>query len=357
MVLKAKKIVFTGGGSAGHVMPNIALIEKLIQEDWTISYIGSYHGIERDLINKLGINYYPITTGKLRRYFSWQNFIDPFKVIFGILQALWLIVKLKPRVVFSKGGFVALPVVIAAWVLRVPVIIHEADLTIGLANRLSFPFASKICVTFPETACAIKGSKVIVSGLPIRQSFFQGDPERGRKLCGFNHDKKIMVIFGGSLGADKINRVVREILPVILERFQVAHVCGKGMVDYEINLNGYQQFEYLGEEFSHLLAAADLVITRAGANAIYELMVLGKPSILLPLGRGASRGDQIINAKYCLAKGFSQVIFEYELTADFLLAKIYEAELKNNEMVNKLKKIEILPATAIIAKEIANLIS
>ncbi len=318
-----KKIIFTGGGTAGHVTPNIALIKKFQKEGWQIYYLGSENGIEKELIEGQNIPFYAISSGKLRRYFSWQNFIDPFKIFFGVIQAFAICLKLRPNVVFSKGGFVSFPVVVAAWLNRIPVIIHESDLTPGLANKLSFPFADKICVTFPETLHHIKNStKATVTGTPIREEFFSGDKEKGRQLCGFSPDKKTILVYGGSQGAESINKVVRQLLPEILDKFQIVHVCGKNNCDASFSYQGYKQFEYLSGEFPHILALADLVIARSGANSIYELLALQKPHILIPLGRRSSRGDQIENAKYFANLGFSQVIFEEELTKDKLNEKI-----------------------------------
>ncbi len=349
MTIKPKKIIFTGGGSAGHVTPNLALIEKFLKENWEIGYIGSKIGIEKELITKFGVPYYAIITGKLRRYFSWQNFIDPIKVFWGIIQATILTYKLKPTVVFSKGGFVSLPVVIAAWLLRIPVIIHESDLTIGLTNKLCFPLATKICVTFPETIEQIADkTKGVVTGTPIRQDFFLGNAELGRRICGFTPDKKIILVFGGSLGAEKINKVIRMLLPTMLERFQIVHITGKNHMDSTLQYKSYKQFEYLHEAFPHILAAADLVISRSGANSVYELIALRKPNILLPLSKTASRGDQIVNAKYCYAHGLSEMILENQLTSQLLLEKIVLVEKQSETIVAAMKQFAILPTIDII---------
>lgn len=346
---KSKKILFTGGGSAGHVTPNLALIERFLKANWEIAYLGSQTGIEKALITKLGIPYHAIITGKLRRYFSWQNFIDPIKALCGTIQAIILCYKLKPSLVFSKGGFVSLPVVVAAWVLRIPVIIHESDLTIGLTNKLCFPLTTKICVTFPETINQITDkTKGIITGTPVRQEFFAGNPDLGRKICGFTADKKIILVFGGSLGAEKINKVVRELLPNILEKFQIVHITGKDHIDSTLQYVSYKQFEYLHEEFPHVLAAADLVISRSGANSIYELIALRKPNILLPLPKTASRGDQITNASYCYNKGFSEMILGEQLTTSLLLEKIALVEKQSETMIAAMKQFEILPTIDII---------
>lgn len=348
---KSPTILFTGGGSSGHVTPNLALIEKFCQEGWKVNYIGSRTGIEKALIAKLGIQYYAIATGKLRRYFSWQNFFDPFKVLYGTLQAIILCYKIKPEVVFSKGGFVSLPVVVAAWFLRIPAIIHESDLTIGLTNRLCLSLATKICVTFPETTKQIGNKdKVVVTGTPVRKDFFVGEAERGREICGFTAEKKIIVVFGGSLGAEQINRRIRELLSLLLATWQVAHVCGENNFDAKLQYPGYKQFTYLHEEFPHLLTAADLVISRSGANSIYELIVLRKPNILLPLSKTASRGDQITNAEYCCERGFSEMLLEEQLTASSLLEKIQLAEKRSAAMIATMQQFERLPAVEMIYK-------
>lgn len=346
---KTKKIVLTGGGSAGHVTPNLALIKKFQQEGWEINYIGSQAGIEKELIAKTNVPYHSIATGKLRRYFSWQNFVDPFKIILGTIQAFILLRRLKPVVVFSKGGFVAFPVVVAAWLNHIPAIIHEADLTIGLTNKLCFPFATKICVTFPETIEQIKNKKkAVITGIPIREDFFQGNVERGLEICGFTPNKKIILVFGGSLGADQINKAVRQLLPNILERFQIAHVCGDGKIDANCNHVGYKQFSYLHEEFPHVLAAADLVISRAGANSLYELLALHKPNILIPLAKTASRGDQILNATYSAKHGLSEIILQEQLTAELLLEKIMTVEKNHKAMIDAIKKFTVLDSTKLI---------
>jgi UDP-N-acetylglucosamine--N-acetylmuramyl-(pentapeptide) pyrophosphoryl-undecaprenol N-acetylglucosamine transferase len=351
------KILFTGGGSAGHVTPNIALIKTLSAENWSISYIGSKNGIEKELISALEIPYYAIASGKLRRYFSWANFIDPFKILFGLIQAFFLCRKIKPEILFSKGGFVAFPVVVAAWLNRIPVIVHESDFTVGLANKLCFPFAQKICITFPNTAQSFSNKeKLVITGTPIREEFFRGDATKGRAFCNFNTNKKIILVFGGSLGATKINSTIRELLPELLVDYQIAHICGASKIDANLNQEGYKQFEYLHAEFPDVLAAADLVIARAGANTIYELIALRKPHILLPLDKAGSRGDQILNAKYFAAQGFSEVIFNEELSAKSLATKIQYVAEHTTEIVARLNKFEVIDSVKIIVEMIKSLV-
>lgn len=320
-----KKIVLTGGGTAGHVTPNIALFPALKEAGYQVSYIGSYNGIERKLIEELGIDYYPISSGKLRRYFDLKNISDPFKVIKGYAQASKLLKKLKPDVVFSKGGFVTVPVVLAAKRRRIPAIIHESDMTPGLANRLCIPSAYKICANFPETLNHLPKGKAVVTGTPIRQELFDGNKEDGLKFSGLTDKKPVILVIGGSLGSVVVNNAVRSILPTLLEKFQIIHLCGKEKLDETLNnTTGYVQYEYIQKELCDLMDCADLVVSRAGANAICEILALKKPNLLIPLSAASSRGDQILNAASFEKQGFSIVIKEEDLTPDLLNEKINE---------------------------------
>ena len=320
-----KRIILTGGGTAGHVTPNIALLPKLKELGYDIHYIGSYTGIEKELIEQFGIPYHGISSGKLRRYFDWKNFTDPFRVLKGFQEANKLIKTLKPDVIFSKGGFVSVPVVMAGHRNHVPTIIHESDMTPGLANKLSIPSASKVCCNFPETLAHLPEGKAVLTGSPIRQELLQGDKYAALSLCGFTDEKPVIMIVGGSLGSVVVNDAVRAILPELLKEFQVVHLCGKGKTDESLNgLKGYAQFEYIKQELKDLFAATDLVISRAGANAICELLALHKPNLLIPLSANASRGDQILNARSFERQGFSVVLEEEELTNDVLLQAIHE---------------------------------
>ncbi len=322
-MVKQNKIVLTGGGSAGHVIPNLALIDILQAKNWQINYIGTHDGIEKKLISKRQIAYHAIASGKLRRYFSWQNFIDPFKILYAIGQSYFILRKLKPNVVFSKGGFVSFPVVVAAWMNNIPAIIHESDLTAGLANKLSFPFCKKICVTFAEAKSAFSNTdKVIITGTPLRASLFQGNKSRGLAICHFIDHKPVIMLYAGGSGSIKLNSVLRQTLPELLAQFNIIHLCGKNNIDKQLNYAGYQQIDYADEELPDLLAAADLVISRSGANSLYELLALKKPHILIPLSKIASRGDQIHNAKYYQQRGLSQVLWEEELGEQSLINKI-----------------------------------
>ncbi len=315
-----KRIILTGGGTAGHVTPNIALIPKLKELGYDIQYIGSYTGIEKELIEPFGIPYHGISSGKLRRYFSLQNFTDPFRVIKGLGEAKNLIRDLKPDVIFSKGGFVSVPVVLAGKKCKVPVIIHESDMTPGLANKIAIPSATKICCNFPETLAHLPKEKAVLTGSPIRQELLSGNKIAAMDLCGFSADRPVILVIGGSLGAVAVNNAVRSALPELLESFQIVHLCGKGKIDETLsNTKGYKQFEYIKNELRDIFALADIVISRAGANAICELLALRKPNILIPLSASASRGDQILNARSFERQGFSIVLEEEEVTKDTLL--------------------------------------
>ena len=320
-----KHIVLTGGGTAGHVTPNIALIPRLKELGYEISYIGSYDGIEKKLIEEMNIPYYGISSGKLRRYFDLKNFTDPFRVLQGFGEAKKLLKQLKPDVVFSKGGFVTVPVVIAAGRRKIPTIIHESDMTPGLANKICIPSATKVCCNFPETVKSLPADKAVLTGTPIRQELLNGSKEAAREFCGFTDDKPVLMVIGGSLGAASVNENIRKILPELLKEFQVIHLCGKGKMDESLkDTKGYVQYEYIKQELADLFALSDIVISRAGANAICELNALKKPNLLIPLSANASRGDQILNARSFERQGFSMVLEEEEITESTLLNAIRE---------------------------------
>lgn len=334
-----KKIVLTGGGTAGHVTPNIALIPQLKKEGYEIHYIGSHDGIEKKLIEELGIPYYGISSGKLRRYFDIKNFTDPFKVLKGYGDAKKLIKQIQPDVVFSKGGFVSVPVVLAAKSRKVPAIIHESDMTPGLANKLCIPSAFKVCCNFPETIKNLPEGKAVLSGSPIRKELFDGNRLTGLDLCGFSINKPVILIVGGSLGSAAINKAVRDNLPFLLKQYQIIHICGKDKVDHGLDhIQGYIQFEYVKKELSDLLDAADVIISRAGANAICELLALRKPNILIPLPAASSRGDQILNAESFKRQGFSFLLKEEDLTSETLLDAITETFKNRTKYIEAMAK-------------------
>lgn len=334
-----KKIVLTGGGTAGHVTPNIALLPRLKELGYEIYYIGSYDGIEKKLIADFDIPYFGISTGKFRRYFDPKNFSDPFRVIKGYSEARKKLKEIKPDVVFSKGGFVSVPVVRAAASLGIPCIIHESDMTPGLANKLCIPVASKVCCNFPETMKLLPESKAVLTGSPIREELAKGNKVAALDMCGFTANKPVVMVIGGSLGANAINQTVRQALPKLLEDFQVVHLCGKEKIDnLLLNEKGYKQFEYLKAELKDVFAMADVVISRAGANAICELLALKKPNILIPLPASASRGDQILNAKSFEEQGFSIVLDEDDLTENLLVEKVHELYFTKQSYIDSMSR-------------------
>jgi len=323
------RILFTGGGTAGHVTPNIALIEALAVQGWDCQYVGSRGGIERELISPLSIRYHAIHSGKLRRYFSWQNFIDPLFILLGIFQSLWVCLRTRPDIVFSKGGFVAFPLVFSAWLCRIPVISHESDITPGLANKLCLPFSRVLCVNFPETIGYLSRSlppeRIRLTGSPLRSGLRHTDARRGRDFLGFDQAKPIVLVVGGSLGARALNKVIWDNLPALLEKYQLAHMVGASN-KRDHSGGAYVQFEYLGAEYGDVLAAADMVVSRAGANSIFELLSFRKPHLLVPLTAAASRGDQLVNARVMADAGMSLVIEESELTSSSLLRALANLE-------------------------------
>jgi len=337
--MSKKRILFTGGGTAGHVIVNLALIPVFQEEGWEIDYIGSIDGIERKLVEQLDdVTYYPISTGKLRRYMSVENMKDPFKVLKGTMQAWRIIGKRKPNVIFSKGGFVSVPVILASKLCTVPSIIHESDYTPGLANKLSLPFTNKVLATFPETMQYLPEKKAEYVGAVIREELFKGNREKGLKYCGFTSEKPVLLIMGGSGGAEKINKTVRENLDLLLKEFQITHICGHGKVDSTIEKDGYIQFEYVNEELKDLFAMTDFVVSRAGANAIFEFLALQIPMLLIPLSRAASRGDQIVNANSFQEKRYARVLEEESLTKETLEQELMQLKENAPVMRDKMKE-------------------
>ena len=353
-----KRIVLTGGGTAGHVTPNIALLPKLYELGYDVHYIGSYNGIEKTLMEACNVPYYGISSGKLRRYFDLKNFSDPFKVLKGFSEAYKLLKKLKPDVVFSKGGFVSVPVVIAAGRLHIPVVIHESDMTPGLANKLSIPSASKVCCNFPETMNHLPKEKAVLSGSPIREELMTGDRQKALKFTGLSGTKPVLLIIGGSLGSVVVNEAVRSILPKLLKKFEIIHLCGKGKLDQSLSaMNGYVQYEYISEELKDLFALSDIVISRAGANSICEFLALRKPALLIPLSAAASRGDQILNAHSFEKQGYAAVLEEEQLNGDTLYDALNQLWDNRDSYVNAMAASPMGDAIATITGLLEELVA
>ncbi len=352
-----KRIVFTGGGTAGHVTPNLALLPHFLQSGWDVHYIGTGDGIERELIShEAGVTYHAIHSGKLRRYFDIKNFTDPFRVVQGAYEAFALLGKLAPNVVFSKGGFVAVPVVYGAWLRRIPAVLHESDITPGLANRMTVSCAKVICTTFPEAAASI-GPKAIYTGTPLRASLFSGTRVKGLAFLSFDGRKPVLTMMGGSSGAQSVNKALREALTALLAHFDIAHICGKGNLSPELEgTSGYRQMEYVSRDLPDVLAATDLMLSRAGANAISEILALKKPALLVPYPLGASRGDQILNAQSFAKRGFSRVLAQEDMNAATLERELlglwreqagYRKAMEAEPLVDGTRKvIEVIEGTA-----------
>lgn len=307
--------------------------------------------MEEALVAPLDVSFHAIPTGKLRRYLSLENVLDLFRVLAGIWCGFWLCRRVRPRVVFSKGGYVSFPLVVGAWLNRIPVVAHESDLTPGLANRLAYPFVRRICVTFEETRRHLDPARCIYTGTPVREELSRGDDAAGRRFLGFEEGRPILLVVGGSLGAQHLNRVVRDGLARLTERFQVAHVAGSGNLDAALEGRpSYRQFEYLADRYADVLAASDLVVSRAGGNSVYELLLLGKPHLLVPLPLSASRGDQIENAEYTRARGLSDVIADEKLTPQTLLEALLTLERHLAERRLQLRKFEAPDSIGLITK-------
>lgn len=350
-----KRVAVTGGGTAGHVVPAIPIMEELLRRRCQVDFIGSRAGIERRLLAALSIRYHAVSVGKLRRYFSLANLVDCLRIPIGIGQAAWLLWRIRPDVVFSKGGFVSFPAVIGAWLNRIPVVAHESDLTPGLANRLAKPFIDTLCVNFEPTAALPSDKRTVVTGTPLRHALSAGDAQRGCELLGIDAPppRKILLIVGGSLGAAKLNEVVRSALDALLQNWIVVHVCGPGRLEPELaQTPGYLQHEYIDDGWGDVIAAADMVVSRAGANALYEWLALAKPHLLVPLPRTASRGDQIENAAFAASKGWSAVIPEQELDAASLLAGVAQLAEQSAARRKHLATFRERDSTALILAEL-----
>ncbi|MCR5213956.1 MAG: undecaprenyldiphospho-muramoylpentapeptide beta-N-acetylglucosaminyltransferase [Eubacterium sp.] len=344
-----KKIVLTGGGTAGHVTPNIAIMPRLQEMGYEISYIGTYNGIEKKLIEELGIPYYGISSGKLRRYMSLKNLSDPIRVMKGFDESRVLLGKLKPDVIFSKGGFVTVPVVMAAAAKHIPIVIHESDMTPGLANKIALPRATKICCNFPETRDMFEGGRAIVTGSPIRKELFSGDAQKAFDYCGFTQKRPTILVIGGSTGSVAVNNAVRNCLDSLLKEYNIIHICGKDKTDSTLNgREGYVQYEYVKDQLTDMFALADIVISRAGANAICELLALRKPNILIPLSKRASRGDQILNAESFEKSGYSYVIQEEDVTNASLLAAVKKVSDDKDKYIQTMEQSQIQDAVTAI---------
>ena len=344
-----KTIVFTGGGTAGHVTPNLALIEKLDRSEWDIHYIGS-DAMEKDLIAAVpDVTYHEIDSGKLRRYASLKTLTMPIHVQKGYCQARRILKALKPAVVFSKGGYVSVPVVAAAKGIC-PVLTHESDYTPGLANKIDAHFADKVLVTFADTVPLVKHGKGVHTGTPIRPELYKGSREKALAFTGLSGEKPVLLVTGGSLGAVAVNNAVREALPELIKTFDVVHLCGRGKADASVSVPGYVQYEYIRDEMADLFALADAVVSRAGANAVFELLALCKPMLLLPLSGASTRGDQELNAAYFQKRGYARVLKADEVSASSVLREVSALYDARAQYIETMRHAEGVDGTEMILK-------
>ena len=346
--LKMRTAVFTGGGTAGHVLPAVPVMRALRQRGVEVVYIGSADGLEKQYLESLeGVRFFGIASGKLRRYWSWRNLTDVIGVLRGIWQSLRLLGRIRPGVIFSKGGHLSFPVVLAGWMRRIPVVAHESDFSPGLANRLAMPFLDALCTSFPMQRPAPLRGELVHTGSPVRPELLAGSASRGRALLQVPMDRPLVVVTGGSLGADSLNAVVTEAAAELVRHCCLAHVCGPGK-RADLELSGYRQYDFVGSEWGDMLAAADLVVSRAGSNTLFELLTLGKPNLLIPLPARASRGDQIQNAHYAAGAGFSRVIQQDELDAGALVNAVVGMLSERDAWAARLARFEALPAVELL---------
>ena len=328
-----KTIVFTGGGTAGHIMPNVALFSEAEKSFDKIAYIGSNKMEKEILKNFPKVSFYEIPCVKLVRKLTPKNLLIPFKLIQSIKEAKKILKKLNPNVVFSKGGYVSLPTVIAAKHLNIPVISHESDMTMGLANKIIYHCSNLMLTSFESTGRNKK--KCVFTGSPIREDIFLGN-KNNLKLNP--NTKPTILFFGGSLGSKTINDMVEKCADELCKHFNILHLTGKGKSTNVNNKNYFQQ-EFV-PRIEDFFDAADLVVTRGGANALFELRALKKPMLIIPLPKSESRGDQIDNANYFAEKGWAKVLMEENLNPATFLTSIENLNKNKKEIIKNMEKTE-----------------
>jgi UDP-N-acetylglucosamine--N-acetylmuramyl-(pentapeptide) pyrophosphoryl-undecaprenol N-acetylglucosamine transferase len=324
---------FTGGGTAGHIYPGLAVVDELkaLCPELSFLWIGSSQGMDKHIVEESGsVDLFKgIASGKLRRYFSFKNFIDVFKIFFGFIASFFILLKYKPLFLFSKGGFVSVPPCFAAKLLGIPVYTHECDFSPGLATKLNARFAKKIFLSYEETRTFFpkeKQNTLLVFGNPVRPIFYKTDAKFGfdflfkenQELYETVKTKPLLLVLGGSLGARQINTLVEENLEWLCEHCIVVHQRGKNTLLTETPYKEYLPYEFIYSEMPHVLAAADIVLSRAGANSLSEALVLQKPMILIPLMGSGTRGDQVENAQNLEKNKAAQVLLAEDVHADSL---------------------------------------
>lgn len=358
-------IVFTGGGTGGHIFPGLAVIDELKNRtDANIAWIGASKGIDRELVEGHGIAFYGIPSGKLRRYFDFHNFTDFFRIIAGFFSALALLLKLKPKIVFSKGGFVSVPPCMAARLLRIPLVTHECDFSPGLATRINARFATDIYVSCKDTVALFPEKfrkRITVTGNPVRPAFYSGDPTRGRAFIGASESKlPILLVLGGSLGARQVNDLIAGCVDRLCSRFIVVHQTGSQNTDQTISPeNGltrerYKPFPFIRSEMPDVLASATVVVARSGANTVWECAAAGKPMILVPLEKGSSRGDQVENARFFVGAGAATMMTGLDATSDRLARTAIDL-IDNERLFSDMASASLAMGTSRPARLIADL--
>lgn len=349
-----KKIVLTGGGTAGHVTPNIALLPHLREMGCEIHYIGDVNGMEKRLMAPFEfVTYHGVSTGKLRRYLSVQNLKDPFKVLKGIGQCKKLLARLQPDVIFAKGGFVSVPVVMAAKKHGIPVVLHESDFTIGLANRISAPRATIVCTSFAPTLKELKGGRGVWTGSPVREELLHATRDQAQAFFKFlMPERPTLVFMGGSLGAQALNAALKQAFDALLARYNIIHIAGKGNLDASLSHPNYRVYEYLTDEMPLVFAAADLFVCRSGANTLFELLATQRPSVLVPLPSASSRGDQLLNAEFFQQQGFADVLLQEAITPDTLIAAVEHGLSTAREKIGAMRRSPMQNGTENVLQQI-----
>lgn len=356
-------MVFTGGGTGGHILPNLAIIDELskIEPGLNVSYIGLENGLEEKLVIARGVHFYGIPAGKLRRYLSLENITDVGRTLMGVAQAWRILRRIRPQLVFAKGGFVSVPVVAAARMLKIPVWLHESDFSPGLSNKICARFADKIFLSFPESVHFFPGRVTSVVGNPIRTKILDGTRQRGFALTGFSPKKPVVLIMGGSTGATALNMLVASTLQSLLRKAQVVHITGPGKEGVSprlltrSQLAAYKSFSFLHDELADIYAIADVVVSRAGSGSIFEVLAWHRPFIAIPLPRSASRGDQIENARSCEAEGTAQVLDQDGLTPEHFVESVIsllEDEEARAKMIKAQKNMNVRESALTVAKAI-----
>ena len=349
-----KLIFMAGDGTAGHINPNLALVEPLQKAGYRVEYLGQKNEMEYPLVTAAGLLFHEVASGRLHRSLNPDTLLTPFRIIKGVWQAIRAIRKEKPALIFCKGGFACVPVAIAGKLTGTKVILHESDLTPGLANKLCAPFASKICVTFEQTLQHLPKEKTVFTGTPIRASLKNGSREKGFELTGLDPaGKPVLMVVGGSQGAGALNDVVSDNLEALLADYQIVHLYGGEISGYvPKEAAGYFALGYAKDEMADLFAMTDLVLSRAGANAINEFLLLQLPSILVPLPLTVSRGDQILNAQHFEEKGFSYVLPQEKLDLQSLQEALKHVQEHREEYLSAMGASTAKNGTAAVVKVI-----